>query len=52
MSRLKMISKKLWIGAREMFLELFGWLTFLALLGFVAHLFGGYDGLLANVLMC
>ncbi|WP_077924890.1 hypothetical protein [Wohlfahrtiimonas larvae] len=41
MSRLKIISKKLWKCAREIFLELFGWL---ALLAFLAYLLGGCDG--------
>lgn len=52
MSRLKMMSKKLWIVAREIFLELFSWFAFLVILGFVAYLFGGCDGVLANALMC
>ena len=52
MSGLKMMSKKLWKCAREIFLEFVGWLAFLALLGFVAYLFGGCDGVLAKALMC
>jgi len=52
MSGLKVMSKKLWKCAREFLLEFFGWLAFLALLGFVAYLLGGCDGVLAGVLMC
>ncbi len=52
MSRFKILSKKLWKCAREIFLEFFGWLAFLALLGFAAYLFGGCDGVLASALMC
>lgn len=46
------MSKKLWKFVREFFLEFFGWLAFLALLGFTAYLFGGCDGGLASALMC
>lgn len=52
MIQLKMMSKKLWIFIREIFLEIFAWLAFLALLGFVAYLLGGCDGVLAGALMC
>ena len=41
-----MMSKKLWVFIREIFLEIFAWLAFLALLGFVAYLLGGCDGVL------